>query len=79
MVNVICDERREWCKASSKGIQNFKKSVERMLGIFNAKFALEALSVETNIPVCGVIYEFEQAWYHCVKTITYITLAYILV
>ena len=45
-----------------------------MFGIIKAKFTLQTLSVESNVPVCGVVNEIEKSGNNCVKTIGYILL-----
>jgi hypothetical protein len=43
-----------------------------MLGIVETKFAFQALTVESNVPVRGVIDEVQKSRNDSVKTISYV-------
>lgn len=54
-VDGFCDERREGGQSSAQGEQNLEEGVQRMFGVVYSVLALEALSVESNVPVRGII------------------------
>jgi hypothetical protein len=56
-VNIVGDEWGEGGKASAKGVQNLEQGVEGVFGVFQAVFTLEAATVESNVPVGGVVNE----------------------
>jgi hypothetical protein len=54
-IDLIRNERSKRCEAPGQSEQNLKKGIQSMLCVFETKFSLEPLAIETNIPVRGVI------------------------
>jgi hypothetical protein len=70
LVNVIGEEGSEWSKTPNKGIENLEKSVQSMQGVINTVLTLQALTIESDVPVGSVLNQTEQARHNCVQTIT---------
>jgi len=69
-IDGLCDERREGGQSSAESEQNLEEGVQRVFGVFYSILSLKALSVEADVPVCGVINELQQAGNHGVETVS---------
>ena len=57
LIDGVCDERCKWSESFDKGKKNFEESVQCVLSVVKTELALQALPVESNVPVCCLVSE----------------------
>lgn len=70
-VDSLGKERRKRREATAQGKQNLEQCVQGVEGIIEPILALEALSVESNVPICRVVNQLEKLGYNRVQAVSY--------
>lgn len=55
LVDVLGDEWGEWCETLAEGEENLEKGVQGVLGVLETELSLQALAVESDVPVGGLV------------------------
>lgn len=69
-VDLVGEKGCERRQSSAESEQNLEKGVEGVECIIQAVLALESLSVESNVPVGGVVNKSQQARDNSVQSVT---------